>query len=139
MSKKKTAAEALAELRKRRDDREKIPRTKSLPQPKIVEKHPETPIIPRVVTDKTAFLETVRRAWEKFPSLKFGQVIAGACGDRIYHLEDEKMEKAIASFDPSRPGRCKELSPSKQFVCSLEENHPSNEHINYEVGFAWKK
>lgn len=139
MSKKKTAAEALAELRKRRDDREKMPRVKSLPHLRIAVELPEAPIIPRQATDKTAFLETVRRAWEKFPSLKFGQVIAGACGDRIYHLEDENMEKAIAAFDPSRPGRCKESSPSGKFVCSLEENHPSNEHINYEIGFAWKR
>ena len=46
---------------------------------------------------------------------------------RVYPTEDL----------PSRPGKCMSRTLSRQKFCDLDLGHPSDRHVNYELGISW--
>ncbi len=118
------AAAALAELRRRRDEREK---------PKIVS-------VPKSIEiDKAKLIATLVAVWSKFSHLSLGQLISSSCKDNLYYMGDESMHSALLSFDPSKPDRCGVTSQSAAFSCTLEKNHKETMHTNHDVGLFWKR
>jgi hypothetical protein len=134
MSRNKTAAQALSDLRKRQQDTHKKSKTNNF---KTLQKA-SIPSSPPQEINKDSFLAVLAAVWKKFPTLRFGQLISQASKDRIFSIEDEELQEILLSYDPSGPGHCKIKSPSGKFICSLEHNHTIKEHINYELGFSWK-
>lgn len=45
-----------------------------------------------------AVLEQVKRAWEKYPDLRLGQLIANCKGDGIFGIEDEQLMEQLQKF-----------------------------------------
>jgi len=86
-------------------------------------------------------LEAIKKAWERSPDLRLGQLIVNAtpAGKDGFFIEDDMLLQGLANIGPSLPGTIRPTKEDYGYMSeSLASGEPSTKESRNEAPDEWK-